>query len=262
MKYLRLFQTVAEKQAATLDYPNVNYTIENDSLEIIAEDPVQPFGGLTVKYNIVDATQEVTLFNGGGASSSSSSSSSSESGGGGALPSKMYVDGVEETPINTWRFETAGEHIVQYEFADNIIPAGFLNGSVATATEAIIGDDITEISYDSGTNIGAFTNSTLTTATIGNGVTTIGQDAFVGCMSLTTVTIGDSVTSIGDNAFDDSNGSLASVTVNATTPPELGAGAFADSANNMVIYVPAASVQSYKEATNWSDYALSIQPIS
>ena len=259
MKYLRLFQTVAEKQAATLDYPNVNYTIENDSLEIIAEDPVQPFGGLTVKYNIVDATQEVTLFKGGGGSSTSSSSS--ESGGGATLPSKMYVDGVEETPINTWRFETAGEHIVQYEFADDIIPAGFLDGNVPTATEAIIGDDITEISFDSGTNIGAFTNSTITTATIGNGVTTIGQDAFVGCMSLTSVTIGTGITSIGGSAFADSNLSLASVTIKATTPPELGWDVFANSANNLVIYVPAASVQSYKGATNWSDYALEIEAI-
>ena len=95
MKYLRLFQTVAEKQAATLDYPNVNYTIENDSLEIIAEDPTPSFGGLTVKYNIVDPTQEVTLFNGGGGSSTSSSTSGSGSGSVRALPSKMYVDGAE-----------------------------------------------------------------------------------------------------------------------------------------------------------------------
>ena len=95
MKYLRLFQTVAEKQAATLDYPNVNYTIENDSLEIIAEDPTPAFGGLTVKYNIVDPTQEVTLFNGGGGSSTSSSTSGSGSGSVRALPSKMYVDGAE-----------------------------------------------------------------------------------------------------------------------------------------------------------------------
>ena len=121
-KYLRLFQTIADKQAAELDYPNVNYTIENDSLEILESAPVPPaFGGLTVKYYIEDPTVEVTLFNGGGGSSSSSSSSSSESGGGGTLPTRMIVDGVEETPINTWRFETAGEHVVQYEFADNIV---------------------------------------------------------------------------------------------------------------------------------------------
>lgn len=237
MKYLRLFQTVQEKQEATLDYPNVNYTIENDSLEIIAEDPVQPFGGLTVKYNIVDATQEVTLFNGGGASSSSSSSSSSESGGGGVLPSKMYVDGVEETPINTWRFETTGEHIVQYEFADDIIPAGFLNGSVATATEAIIGDDITEITGGSANADGAFQNSVITTVTIGTGITTIGDSAFIASY-------------------------LETLTVKADTPPTLGSNALADSTITD-IYVPASAVEAYKTSTStgWYEYASIIQPI-
>jgi hypothetical protein len=265
-KYLRLFQTVAEKEAATLDYPNVNYTIENDSIEILESAPVPPvaFGGLTVKYNIADPTVEVTLFKGGGGSSSSSSSSSSESGsgGGGVMPTRMIVDGNEETPINTWRFETAGEHVVQYEFEDNVIPGGFMADGEIPATEAIIGDDITEISFDSETNIGAFTNSTLTTATIGNGVTTIGQDAFVGCMSLTSVTIGTGITTIGDSAFADSNHSLASVTVNATTPPTLGGGAFNSAASNFVIYVPATSVNDYKGDSDWYEYALQIQPIS
>ena len=115
------------------------------------------FGGLTVKYNIVDATQEVTLFNGGG-ESSGSSESSSESGGGGALPTTMIVDGVSETPINTWRFETAGEHIVQYEFADNIVPPSFIDSNVGTATDVIVGTDIT------GINPAAF-NKELTSAT-------------------------------------------------------------------------------------------------
>lgn len=237
----------------TKQYPNTSLV----GTEIVF---AMAFGGLTVKYNIVDPTQEVTLFNGGGGSSTSSSTSGSGSGSGGALPTRMIVDGVEETPINTWRFETAGEHIVQYEFADNIVPAGFMADGGIPATEAIIGDDITEISFDSGTNIGAFTNSTLTTATIGNGVTTIGQDAFVGCMSLTSVTIGTGITSIGGSAFADSNLSLASVTVNATTPPTLGAGAFNQSANNMVIYVPAASVNDYK--SDWYEWAESIQAIS
>lgn len=262
-KYLRLFQTIADKQAAELDYPNVNYTIQDGSLEILESAPVPPvaFGGLTVKYYIEDPTVEVTLFNGGGGSSSSSSSSSSESGsgGGGVMPTRMIVDGNEETPINTWRFETAGEHIVQYEFEDNIVPGGFIHAGIP-ATEVIVGDDITII--DSSADGGAFQASTITSATIGDSVTSIGNYTFQDCTGLTSVTIGTGITSIGDSAFADSDGSLASVTVNATTPPNLGGGAFAASASNFVIYVPAASVNTYKEESDWSEYALDIQPIS
>ena len=259
--FIQKFVNQSAYDAAEHQYPNTSLVGTDIVFAMTA--PTPAFGGLTVKYNIEDPTQEVTLFKaGGGSSSSGSSESSSESGGGGALPTTMIVDGVSETPINTWRFETAGEHIVQYEFADNIIPAGFMADGEIPATEAIIGDDITEISFDSGTGNGAFTSSNLTTATIGNGVTTIGENAFDVCSNLVTVTIGTGITTIGDYAFADSNHSLASVTVKATTPPELGGGVFNDSANNMVIYVPAASVETYKEASGWSEWALSIQPIS
>ena len=135
---LRKFQNEAEYSAATLNYPAVSWVVNGE----VHFDKAAPatFGGLTVKYDIQDPTVEVTLFNGGG-DSSSSSESASESGGGGALPATMIVDGAEETPINTWRFETAGEHIVQYTFEDNVVPQGFLDG-INLAKEVIVGTDI------------------------------------------------------------------------------------------------------------------------
>ena len=48
---------------------------------------------------------------------------------------------------------------------------------------------------------GAFSYSGLTSVTIGNSVTSIGNGAFYECSGLTSVTIGNSVTSIGDDAF-------------------------------------------------------------
>ena len=52
----------------------------------------------------------------------------------------------------------------------------------------------------------------LTSVTIGNSVTSIGRSAFSGCSGLTSVTIGNSVTSIGEHAFSDCT-SLTSVTI-------------------------------------------------
>ena len=46
-----------------------------------------------------------------------------------------------------------------------------------------------------------FRNSNITSITISDSVTSIGEDAFSGCSKLTSITIPDSVTSIGDSAF-------------------------------------------------------------
>ena len=210
---------------STKNYPNTSLVGTDVVFQMSAP---AAFGGLTVKYNIVDPTSEVTLFNGGGASSSTSSSES-ESGGGGAMPTKMYVDGNEETPINTWRFETAGEHIVQYEFADNVVPYQFIK-TLTNVTEVIVGDDITGIGMYS------FAYNSITSATIGTGITSIGELAFTNSTNLT------------------------SVTIKALDPPTLGSNAFSIDVYHP-IYVPASAVATYKAATGWSEYASRIQAI-
>ena len=88
----------------------------------------------------------------------------------------------------------------------------------------------------------------------------IGGNVFASCHGLTEITIPSSVTSIGNSSFFDC-GSLTSVTCLSETPPSLGSGVFAIS-DNVVIYVPAASVDTYKTAQGWSEYADRIQAIA
>ena len=115
---------------------------------------------------------------------------------------------------------------------------------------------------DSVTSIGNSTFkdcSGLTSAYIGNGFESVGNGLFWGCTSLETVTIGSGCTSLGNQSFLYCY-SLTSLTIYATNPPSIGGGAF--NAPNLTIYVPAQSVQTYKNDTWWSDYADRIQPIT
>ena len=96
--------------------------------------------------------------------------------------------------------------------------------------------------------------------TIPSDVTVIGYGAFYGCTSLTSVTIPSGVTSIGGSAFYNCTG-LTSVTVLATTPPNLNGANHFNNTNNCPIYVPAASVETYKAASVWSTYASRITAI-
>ena len=70
----------------------------------------------------------------------------------------------------------------------------------------------------------AFYSSSLTSITIPNSVTSIGEEAFCDCFELTSVSLGDSVTSIGNYAFDRCF-SLTSITIPESVK-SIGVGAF------------------------------------
>lgn len=73
-------------------------------------------------------------------------------------------------------------------------------------------------------------------------------------LAITDVTLPSTLTSIGMGAFGE-NFALESFTINATTPPTLGEDVFMDMTTIPTIYVPVASVGTYKAAAGWSDYA-------
>ena len=114
---------------------------------------------------------------------------------------------------------------------------------------------------DSVTTIGdgAFYNCySLTSVNIPDSRTWIGNSVFWYCASLTSVNIPDSVTAIGNEAFAYCD-SLTSVYCKATTPPALdGPDVFDNNGSGRKIYVPAGSLNAYKSATNWSEYASAI----
>ena len=89
----------------------------------------------------------------------------------------------------------------------------------------------------------------LTSVTIPDSVIKIEQYAFYQCSSLTSITIPDSVAFIGDIAFNLCS-NLTSVTCLAKNKPYLGANNF--TASNDTLYVPAESVQTYLDDTNWN----------
>ncbi len=113
------------------------------------------------------------------------------------------------------------------------------------------------------TSIGNYafrTCSKLTSITIPNSVTLIGDYAFYDCTLLASVTIPHNVAYIGNQAFYECN-SLKEVYCKSTTPP-IGGNHMLHCYNdgvyeplNCKIYVPIGSVEAYKAAEYWSDYA-------
>ena len=129
-----------------------------------------------------------------------------------------------------------------------------IDGVIKAFASANYESDTYTIPYGA-TTVGdnAFSNLTiLTEIVIPESVTTIDRYAFASSNGLLTVTLPKSITSIGQSAFQRCQ-NLATVYCKSTTPSTLSSNVFFSNAEDRKIYVPAESVEAYKEA--WSDYA-------
>ncbi|MBP5722470.1 MAG: leucine-rich repeat domain-containing protein [Bacteroidales bacterium] len=93
--------------------------------------------------------------------------------------------------------------------------------------------------------------SGLTSVTIPNSVTTIGEEAFYNCSSLTSISIPSSVNYIGEEAFFGCT-SLKKVTCYAVQPPEVEGEVLENL--NAYLYVPCQSVESYDLHSSWGNF--------
>lgn len=102
--------------------------------------------------------------------------------------------------------------------------------------------------------------TSLTSVTVPNSITQIESRFCYACSGLLTVNLPSTITKIYGDSFAYCT-SLQSITILATTPPTLMAVSAFSETNNCPILVPTESVEAYKAANNWSNYASRIQAI-
>ena len=307
--FINIYSDLAAYNAdETKEYPNVSYLETEDMVKWQATEPIDQ-EHVVAKYNVTSTTEPTKILNNT------------------SNITYMIVDGVEVSPSIDYTFSTTGAHTVKYKInsswnggnfntcqsltsitiPNSVTSIGewtfrncsgltsvFIGSGVTTIGESAFSGctSLTSVNIPSGvTSIGAsaFNGcSSLTSVNIPSGITIIESSVFLRCTSLTSVEIPDNVTSIKSSAFGQCTGltnvtigsgvssiagggfyigafgycsGLTSVTVEATTPPTMNSDAFHGTNNTFIIYVPAASVNAYKTAANWSSYASRIRPI-
>lgn len=140
--------------------------------------------------------------------------------------------------------------------------------SDCSALTSIIVDKQNSV-YDSREGCNAIINSSSNELVAGckktiipNSVRRIGVGAFYECTGLTSIMIPNNITAIGESAFEGCS-SLTSVICKAQTPPSFGFCSFGYYSNtddysiyyNATLYVPIGTVNAYKNADGWKNFA-------
>ena len=142
------------------------------------------------------------------------------------------------------------------------LPSGFLTvgesacDSIATLSTVIFPASLTTV------DSGAFMYTSIASVVLGDSVTNISHYAFASCSLLQSVTIGSGLSSLAKTAFWYC-GNMEAFAIDAVTPPTITGDTvdmlFEGCTSLTAIYVQSASVNAYKTAYGWSDYASIIQ---
>lgn len=168
-----------------------------------------------------------------------------------ALQSITIPSGV--TSIGAYTFSNC------YSLASVAIPSGVTSienyafNNCSSLESITIPNNVTSINSNSFYNCYG-----LASIAISNNVTSIGNYAFQNCYGLASIVLPSGVTSIGAYAFNYCYG-VAEYHIKPITPPTAGTAIFVGIVSDCVIYVPAASLDTYKAANGWSNYASYMQ---
>lgn len=169
-------------------------------------------------------------------------------------PKGMYKPLYE---LASWRIENGSDNFVINEHskmpAENVVL--YANWVEKEGTLGLVYEDIDEETCKV-IGLGEVTDKDIVIPSEyeGKAVVSIGDNAFENCI-IEAVKMSDSITRIGENAFLFCDCSaLKEIYINAVEPPDLDENAF-NGLSDFDIYVPADSLDAYKVAEGWSEYA-------